>query len=230
MIKLQKLEQPQILREKAYEWTKQYLESADKPPDSVRYRYRHEQIKNQLVAETNGKCCYCESKMRHVDPGHIDHILPVSKRRELICCWRNLTLACPNCNTNKNAYYDEADPLLNPYLDKLEDHLMFCGPLVAAHPYSNKGLLTVESLKLNRLELVETRIGRIEQVQSTLRSFVNEKSKSVRRYYRKALRAQIEATSEYSATLRAFVVAEIRLIRKKRHDTRSLSVDVTRPA
>jgi hypothetical protein len=54
-------------------------------------RYRHDDIKNALVAAFHGKCAYCESYIRHVDHGHIEHFRPKSKYPAKAFDWSNST-------------------------------------------------------------------------------------------------------------------------------------------
>ena len=71
MIKIEKLEEPQILKDNATKWTQEYLDYIHKGgqiPDSVKTRYSHPDIKTQLLKETHAKCAYCESKFTHIEP------------------------------------------------------------------------------------------------------------------------------------------------------------------
>ena len=45
---------------------------------------RDKSIKEQILKETHGKCVYCESKISHVCPGDIEHILPKNKKRMIL--------------------------------------------------------------------------------------------------------------------------------------------------
>lgn len=112
MIKINKDTKPKILEDNAKQWTDEYLtalkQSTPVPPH-IKYRYQHNDIKDALEKETHGKCAYCESKIKHVAFGDIEHILPKNKNAcpELYVEWTNLTLACEVCNrTNKKDYYN----------------------------------------------------------------------------------------------------------------------------
>lgn len=88
-----------------------------KPSETIAHRYNNKAIKDTLEKETFGKCAYCESKIRHVEFGDIEHILPKCKdaRPDLYVEWSNLTLACEVCNrVNKRDYYNPNIPLVNP--------------------------------------------------------------------------------------------------------------------
>ena len=51
-------------------------ERGETPTETERRRYNHAEIKSALIAETHGKCAYCESKIRHVSYGDIEHVMP----------------------------------------------------------------------------------------------------------------------------------------------------------
>src|SRR4051794_19317694 len=104
MIKLKKGKQPQVLADNAADWTKivvDKLVAGVKPTKTEKGRYNHPEVKTALVAETQGKCAYCESKIRHVSYGDIEHVVPKSDDPNKWFDWLNLTLACDVCNTNK---------------------------------------------------------------------------------------------------------------------------------
>jgi uncharacterized protein (TIGR02646 family) len=104
MIKLLKGDKPQVLKDNAATWGKTLVDKkarGEKPTDPDKARYRHPDIKVALIAETHGKCAYCESKLLHIAYGDIEHITPKSVKIELSVEWQNLTLACDRCNTNK---------------------------------------------------------------------------------------------------------------------------------
>src|SRR5438105_2566488 len=132
MIKLEKMDEPEILRDNAARWTEEYLTAKANGTltNTIRYRYRHAEIKTTIKTETNEKCAYCESKIPHTYPGDIEHILPSSVFPNLICQWNNLTYACGECNRKKLDYYSEAEPLINPYDDNPNNHLFAAGPLI----------------------------------------------------------------------------------------------------
>src|SRR5437660_11067609 len=107
MIKLSKTDEPAVLIERKADWTRTLVEKGargEEPSDGEKNRYRHPDIKQALIAETHGKCAYCESKLLHITYGDVEHIVPKSAKIELSFQWKNLTLACDRCNTNKNAH------------------------------------------------------------------------------------------------------------------------------
>lgn len=61
MIKLSKVQKPQVLVDNATQWTAEYLaclNANQKPSDTIAHRYNHPDIKAALEEETTGKCAY----------------------------------------------------------------------------------------------------------------------------------------------------------------------------
>lgn len=86
--------------------------------------YAAKSVKQELIAIQHGKCCFCESKITHVDYGDVEHFRPkagfVQKDVDplerpgyywLAYDWSNLFLSCALCNQlhKKNLF-----PLLDP--------------------------------------------------------------------------------------------------------------------
>ncbi|MFP2906050.1 retron system putative HNH endonuclease [Pyxidicoccus sp. 3LFB2] len=129
-------------------------------------RYRHDDIKSALVAAFHGKCAYCESKLRHVDYGHIEHFRPKSRYRARTFDWSNLVLACGVCNGSEHkgdAFPLKASggPLINPCSEEPSHHLSFdydpTTRLASVHGTTRRGLTTEKLLGLNRPDLRDYR-------------------------------------------------------------------------
>lgn len=147
------------------------LNAGNKPSDTVANRYNHPEIKTALEKETHEKCAYCESKIKHISYGDIEHILPKNRdaRPDLYVEWANLTLSCEQCNrSGKRTYYNPKLSLVNPYTDAPEDFLHDIGPLVMPIPGNDRAIVTEKVLKLNRSTLVERRTERIMMVDSSI--------------------------------------------------------------
>lgn len=86
--------------------------------------YGHESVKAALIEAQHRKCSFCESKIRHVTYGDVEHYRPKAGYRQeqdtplqrpgyywLAYKWSNLLLSCPLCNRRfkKNLF-----PILNP--------------------------------------------------------------------------------------------------------------------
>lgn len=169
MIKLTKSEEPEVLRNNAEEWTRILLDKiskGEKPTAAEASRYRHPEVKAAIIEETHGKCAYCESKLRHIHHGDVEHIYPKSLDETQRFRWRNLTLACEICNQNKSNKDPETEHIIDPYEIDPEQHIIFIGPL--AFPKGTpQGQSTTLLLDLNRIELVERRQEKLFQIMAS---------------------------------------------------------------
>ena len=114
MIRVSRTKKPALLANKEANWKKDIrLASTDAARKNAQDRYKHEAIKEALVAMFHGKCAYCESDITHIDYGHIEHFKPKSTPAyfELAVEWDNLLLACGRCNgaENKGTKFPLAD-------------------------------------------------------------------------------------------------------------------------
>ena len=200
MIRLSKLDEPPILASNAATWTAEFAAGDDKR------RYAHEDIRSALRDETHHKCAYCESRMEHVTSGNVEHIIPKSVKPELVCDWNNLTLACPLCNSKKGTYYSVDCPLINPYVDNLDSHFRWIGPMLGAVT-PDRGRVTVTRLDLNRGELLYKRMRVMESALDILTSIAANPG-PVGEALEEDLRSMILDDAEYAAAVRALVSRE----------------------
>ena len=156
------------------------IKKEEEIPNTLKKRYSHKDIKEALLKETHKKCAYCESLITHIDYGDIEHIIPKSKVPEKTFEWENVTIACGVCNTNKSDYYDEKSPLINPYLDNLEEEIIFYGPVPVYNSY--KGRITISQLQLDRVELLEKRAGKLKDISPLRLEYLNTKDESLKSY------------------------------------------------
>lgn len=208
MIKLQKLPEPEILRKNKEAWTEAYNNYTNQSlavPDSLKYKYRDPEIKQCILEETHEKCAYCESKVTPVYAGDVEHILPKSKRPELIFEWDNLTLACQQCNQRKRDYYEPDTPLVNPYKDEPTSHFFFAGPMLFHKPGSARGYMTKMKLELNRLPLFERRKERLENVNRLVEIVAKEQNETVKEALRSELDNEAQGDKEYTLMVQTFL-------------------------
>lgn len=204
MRRLTKLDEPEILRTQRAKWEAD-LES-DPNSDTNKTRYRHADVKAQILEETHKKCVYCESKIRHIAPGDIEHMLPIMHRKDLRFEWANLTFACPECNRRKGSYHNTEVPFLNPYTDPVEELLIHVGPLVFSVPGNPSAAVTVVSLELNRnrLDLFERKAEHLAKAHT-----LSERRKAVSSAFRPLLDSELtqmtQVDQEYSAMTAAFL-------------------------
>ena len=208
MIKLTKLECPDILRENKDQWTAElmcYFDKGKKPPESVRTRYNDPNIKSVIKKETHGKCAYCESYIGHMYPGDIEHIKPKSKSKypHLTFEWENLTYVCWQCNHNKLDTYDEKCPPINPYVDDPGNFLVALHAYIHHIPGSERGELTEIMLALNRPELLERRLEKITALRVLLDKYANTANEMIRKSLLSQMEIDIAEDKEYSFCLKS---------------------------
>lgn len=169
MISLTKTVCPQILQDNAETWRDELMavkNAGGEPSRAQKNRYNHRQVKDAVIAETSEKCAYCESKIRHIDDGDIEHIIPKTPHPERSFDWDNLTLACTICNRFKDDYtVTPATPeeLINPYTDNPSDHFLFHKEILTPVPESLRAHKTEEVIRLNRNALVEKEERRLRK-------------------------------------------------------------------
>jgi len=206
MIQLKKGNIPTVLKNKGEELTNQYMQfitSNQKPPNSLKSKYAHPSIKEALLKETNGKCAYCESSFTATDYGHIEHIEPKSKFPNKIFEWTNLTLSCSKCNINKSDYHSPKNPLINPYLDKPEEDLIFTGPIIITK--STRGLTTIKTLDLNRVELIDRRMEYIKSIQSAIILYETTDDTELKKLLYEDLLEYTKIDKEYSLMMKNII-------------------------
>ncbi|MGQ7871564.1 HNH endonuclease [Bacillus sp. 1A] len=205
MISLIKTSKPIVLEDKENDWTNEllsFLNSDEKAPSYIKGRYRHEEIKDALLTETNSKCAYCESKITHIDYGDIEHIVPKSIFPEKTFLWDNLTIGCAKCNQSKSNYYDDTLPLLNPYVDYPEDKLVFMGTISFAKPGCESAYFTIKKLKLNRPELIERRGDLIKKIQPLIWEYEKTENEELRKLLLEDLIEFTNKDQEYSLMIK----------------------------
>lgn len=172
MIKLTRESMPFILQSKRSEWDRSLQIEMSKGltvnQSSVSKNYNHPDIKLKLMASSHEKCMYCESKVRHIDHGEIEHIKPKSRFPNEIFNWNNLGFVCSMCNSIKRDQFIESLTIIDPFSDDPSAHLRSCGSIIFPKPGSDRGRMTILTLKLNRAELVEKREEKIKQIHELL--------------------------------------------------------------
>lgn len=162
--------------------TKKQLDQARQRKRRAEERYNHKEIKQALIEMFYGKCAYCESKIRTVAYGDIEHFCPKSHPTcfDYIFSWPNLLLSCSICNDRAHKgsvlYVDEqgyillvnpTDPNVNP-----ADHLRFewdeIAELASIYGTDVKGIMTVQTFDLNglrgRKELIFERSNHLKKL------------------------------------------------------------------
>ncbi len=208
MIRVRRPQTPAVLRKDKARWTKRLLTARGKARSNAQARYRHRQIKETLTRMFSGKCCYCESRISHVDYGHIEHFRPKSCFPELTFEWSNLFLACGICNGTgfKGASFPTADqggPLLDPCHDEPSEHLRFeFDPrtmLASVYGANPRGETTARLLGLNRPELRAYRSQQVLKLQVLQRFAASDQQAAT------LLAEAVSDNAEYAAFARALL-------------------------
>lgn len=207
---LEKSEKPTVLIDNKKAWTDEYLLFLENNPtgEFKKYKYNHKDLKTALAKETHGKCAYCESYLLATDYGDIEHILPKNRnaRPDLCYDWDNLTLACAKCNrSGKKDYYDIDLPLLNPYIDDIETHLISIGPYIRGK--SERGTITEEVIILNRPGLISSRNDIINSIENLYKSWFEENNTIRKSLKETELHKEYEINKKYSFTIWSYLKA-----------------------
>lgn len=215
MIRMTKEAKPDILQRKEIEWRDsilQKLNTGQKLTRADKSRYSHRDIKETLVKETNGKCCYCESKIRHITYGDIEHICPKSENPELWVEWSNLTLACDVCNTNKGTLNVTNDNFIDPYAVDPEKKFWFAGPMIIPMLGDTAATICEQRLQLNRQELVSQRIVKFKSLVKHLQLIESAQNDDLKQLLIDDLKREAEDKQEYAALARGFLKIALSMI------------------
>jgi len=157
---------PKSLNDNALEWTRDLLVQVplnntftDIPSKYVN-KYKQEDVKQELIDMYEGLCCYCESPIGVQTYEQIEHLKPKSIFPHFCFEWNNLHLSCQICNISyKKTNWDNANPILDPTVDKIEDFLeidLESGEIVSINNNARANT-TIEHTGLNRVNLVKRR-------------------------------------------------------------------------
>ncbi|MGB0562292.1 MAG: HNH endonuclease [Spirulinaceae cyanobacterium] len=171
--------------------------------------YKHPDNKQALRGASADKCMYCESKVAAVDHAEIEHIKPKSKYPELTYVWKNLGYVCSRFNNAKGNQYDQNTSLIDPYSEDPEIHLSTWGKFFIQRQGSERGELTIATIQLNRPELLEKRLTRIEAIRRAVDACYRTKNLSLRKVALESLHREAEPDQEYSLFVRAFLESVI---------------------
>lgn len=188
---------PEILVKKEEEWTKKFMESDKKRPDSS--KYGNPKIKDLLYTMSHRKCYYSETQLKGTN-AEIDHFVEVAEDKTKAYQWENLYLSCTNCNNkipNKDIPVSEVlDPCKD--LDKtIEEHLEFEDELIRAKDGSLKGLKTIQKYRLSSAELDAKRMKQLQLFNKTLIDIQRRIIKSGRKSLNEAEKSILLKFKEY---------------------------------
>lgn len=164
MRSVKRTEKPEILKEKADQWTQELLKAIEengsysKVSNTIKRRYNQPEIKQALKEMYDGCCCYCEGRIGDVSYGRIEHLKPKANEKfhKYAFEWKNLHWCCEVCNDNKNDKWDDNNPILDPTVDRIEDYLRINLISGEYEPINNneRAKTTIEHTGLNRSDLI----------------------------------------------------------------------------
>jgi 5-methylcytosine-specific restriction endonuclease McrA len=204
MIKLQRLPAPPYLTaERVEELTEDFRQRKSNV-------WAHDAIKKQLLASSNSKCAYCESRLDEESKYmEVEHFEDKDSYPENVVMWENLLPSCKRCNVAKGSHDVRSEPIIDPYKQQPNTHLY-----LKAFRFRSKcqlGRSTVDVLDLNnsarvvlkRFEIGEAVIAAIEVAVDRYERWVTSKSTRSRNVLLgcvEGLLLQCQPESEYSAT------------------------------
>lgn len=126
-------------------------------------RYLSNDEQNAIIERAGRRCEYCQSQMDYSGQSfEFDHIQPVSRAGET--SMENLALACGGCNRYKSNKVHGIDPathelvaLFNPRQQHWAEHFSWTDEYTQMLGLTTTGRATIETLKLNRVGLVNMR-------------------------------------------------------------------------
>ncbi|CAM6715063.1 TPA: HNH endonuclease [Enterobacter kobei] len=178
-------------------------------PVAIRTNYKHPENKLALQQCSHNKCMYCESHISHVYFGDVEHIRPKAEDKfpELEFEWSNHGYCCARCNNEKRDEFDNDCPLIDPYSEDPNTHLLAFGSILRHKSGSERGALTISTIGLNRPELIERRSIRINELQNAIDACYRTRNSTIRDNLLAALTHESDADKEFSMVAAALLAA-----------------------
>lgn len=181
-------------------------------------------VRKTLWLMQKTKCCYCERHIpRRGQGAHVEHFRPKETPRfaDRRNDWKNLLLACSDCNGNKGEQFPESQgrPILidpsSPHIDP-ESHITFVtgeqefdipGLIVECNG-SRRGHKTIEILRLYHPDYIRARVRFFKkELMPVYERFVKARQRNHKQRIAKAVAefdALLAASSPYAGFVRAF--------------------------
>jgi hypothetical protein len=170
---------------------------------ALQTNFKTPENKAALQAACFEKCMYCESKVRHVYWGDVEHIRPKSLFPALEFVWENLGYVCARCNGAKGDKWNNEAPLIDPFTEEPDDHLAGVGAFIMHRNGSERGEYTCITLTLNRPELIERRMERIQQIAILVDKASRTHDAQLRKELLRELQIELKDDREYAMVSRA---------------------------
>lgn len=211
MIKLKKLDEPEILKKNKDVWKEEYLKAKDSGiiSETIKTKYNNEAIKKRLLEETYNKCVYCETKLSYTS-AQIEHLLPKSEFPEKIVEWTNLTIACGDCNLHKRDKVSTKTPILNLYIDNPKKFLKALGALILHTAGNSRGEITHKLLELNEGRLYEKRTEKIKSLSNLVDKYATS-DELLKNVLGRELQKESEKNKEFSFVVEAYIKSQCSL-------------------
>ncbi len=118
--------------------------------DSKSQVWNKDFIRKSLIAMSNGKCCYCETKIDEESKYmEVEHFFCKSLYRDMVVEWSNLLPSCKRCNTQKGNHDVLMDGMIiDPAKDFPNHHIK----MNSNYRFSGKdelGVRTIDTTYLN---------------------------------------------------------------------------------
>jgi len=140
---------------------------------------------------------YCESRVTDVYFGDVEHIHPKDQFPELEYEWGNLGFVCAKCNNSKsNKWFDET-PFIDPYSEDPNDAITALGQWLFSRPGSDRGRVTLHEIKLNRPDLLQNRLEKLDRIQEILDLMAKAPNDAVRNALSSRIEAELGPDAEY---------------------------------
>lgn len=106
--------------------------------------HRWKPTKKQLLAETGGKCAYCEASISTVAFGDVDHYRPKSSYWWLAYCYDNYLASCQLCNQRfkKDAFPTQNRKMRSPTIRRntTDDYIAAQAGTIAPNPLNKNNV------------------------------------------------------------------------------------------
>lgn len=246
MIKIDKpLQAPKILRDKgkkkkqancnSYTRNKAPYRKGKKNFEFDSKIYGHKKVKQKLIEAQHDKCCFCESKIRHISYGDVEHFRPKGGVRQtprgplgkpgyywLAYEWSNLFLSCQLCNQRFKgnlfplenpreraiSHHDDIDAEKPRFISPAEDpeqYIAFRKEVAYAIDDNSRGNATIEALGLNRDKLLSRRFGYFAILQLIQETATLGLPKSLRKKAKTQITKCTQSSSQYASMVRCAV-------------------------
>ena len=159
--------------------------------------------KQALVKAGSGKCMYCESLVTHVYFGDVEHIRPKDLFPGLKFEWANLGYVCAKCNNAKRNKWFEETPFVDPYSEDPGETIAAIGQWLFARPGADRGRVTIHEIQLNRPELLERRLEKLNRIQEILDLLAKAPNDAVRNALGSRIEVELGDGAEYLLVGRA---------------------------